>query len=341
MKITTGFTLAPVNRFMARFFAFLKLSWMVWPVVVLPGTFLQAETGTDLDISATLAWNFGHTQYKYESNHGGSELIFPLDFPVAGVNLCWASRTDGDSKGSVQFRYLTAVRDPGDRFSDRDWLYVSPGLEFNFSYTESEVEVDFTRLELQATRRLLQGSGWELAAMAGVTYEKTKQVALGYDGARFREAVGDTVYFDLLQYDGRALTYEVTYFGPRLGLAPKVHFAPWLSVGLELAGTPLLYVDDKDEHLLRFFTAEANGWGVGFSSRLSAEYFPAGQGPRRPFIRLMAEFVTLRANIESSIYWYGDDPIDEEDNTGSVLADTPHSVTSTQYTAGLQIGYSF
>jgi hypothetical protein len=49
----------------------------------------------------------------------------------------------------------------------------------------------------------------------------------------------------------------------------------------------------------------------------------------------------MEADLSAAATWYGDDPIDAEDNTGWRIIGIPHSIKSSQYSLSLRFGYTF
>ena len=289
--------------------------------------------------SITGGGHFGFTRYRYDGPGIGSELVFPLDVTLAGVRAEFAVERNSLALWSVAAEVTLGVNDPSDPFTDRDWYLILPGLEVNFSYTESDVDVSMMKLYLEGSRLLMADGPFTLDLVAGVGYQKISQEALGYTGSQLLDYDIDSgLVFHPVSSDLRALTYDISYLTPRLGLKPRLEFDNRFVFEATVAGSPMVYVDDRDKHLLRYFVSEADGRGYGFFADCSLEYcFASG----RQFVRLTGDLTVLGADLASGIRWYGDDPIDDADNTGNFVLGVPHDIRSTQYSVGLTVGTVF
>lgn len=286
--------------------------------------------------------HFGHTLYRFEGPTGGSELIFPLDMPVGGIRGELTRRVDHAPLWSVRGEALIGLKDPGNRFSDRDWYVLPNGLNVNYSYTESSVSASFYKLDLEGAYQVYAANGVTVSLIGGVGYEKISQTANGYIGAKLVAVDDSTVTYLPTSSAKDALKYDVKYITPRIGLRPRIEFSPHVTLDLSAAGSPLVYVKDRDEHLLRYFVTNADGRGYGFFGNGSLKiHLNKGSSPSGQFIRLDGEVTVIGANLSSGIHWYGDDPIDTADNTGNSGIGIPHDIRTTQYQVSLRFGTEF
>jgi hypothetical protein len=341
--------LSMLSRFLLMAFVLSIIAALVVPSSGRAQGGMSAETEADTTVTSPLSFNwqanllgglhFGETSYRYDGPGVGSELIFPLDLAVGGVQADFFLRRDGRTVWSVTARAAIGLSDPDDPFTDRDWYWINPGLEVNFSYTESDVDVSMVMLDLEGSRLLYADGPLSLSLIAGVGYQKVSQEALGYVGAQLIGRAGDTsLVYRSISSDRRALTYDITYLTPRLGIRPRLAFGDRFVFEASAAGSPLVYIDDRDEHLLRFFTAEADGRGYGFFAEGELEY---RLGDGRRFVRLFGDMRVIGADLSAAIKWYGDDPADPEDNTGQIALGIPHDIRSTQYSVRVAIGTEF
>lgn len=286
--------------------------------------------------------HLGQTSYKYDGPGIGSELIFPLDMTIGGVRGEIARRENSQSLWSIQGEIAVGLGEPGNPFTDRDWYDISPGLEVNFSYTESDVTASYLKLDLEGAYLLYSNQTIHLSLIGGVGYTSISQEAEGYVGAVLIEYNDTLLTYQPLTSSRRALTYDISYITPRLGLRPRFDFGPQVTLELSAAGSPIVYIDDRDDHLLRFFTLEADGRGYGFFGGGLLEFrFGRGQRHAGQFLRLSGELTAIGADLSSAIAWYGDDPIDQDDNTGQSAFGIPHEIRSTQYQVALHFGITF
>ena len=291
----------------------------------------------ELKAGALAGYQFGHTLYHYDGLSIGSELVFPLEMMVAGVTGDMTVYRDDVPVWSLSARIMMALNDSGNPFTDRDWHYLPPGLEVNFSYTESDVKSSMWQFYLEGSRLMYQSNGVSLFLVAGIGYDKLSYDALGYRGVQLEGSSGDSsLIYRPVSSNRLALTYDINYLTPRLGIRPRIEFGPKVLLELTAAGSPVVYIDDRDEHLLRNFTMESDGRGYGFFSEGKLEYRFGENG--KHFIRLYGVLDVMGADLGAAIHWYGDDSIDEEDNTGQTAIGIPHNIRSTRYSVGVSYG---
>ncbi|MCP4684014.1 MAG: omptin family outer membrane protease [bacterium] len=311
---------------------------------------------TEFSLAPTGGYHWGHTLYKFEavgvqgfpSGTGiGSELIFPLDFPVIGAAAEVRIMKESRPAWTIAAHFAKGVSNPGDVFTDRDWYAIPNGLIWNFSWTESEVDASFTEFGVEAERLIAEGGFWKLSFLVGVDYQKISQDALGFKGAQYDVDDVSAAYDFFIFSDPRlALTYEITYFKPHIGLAPTLLFGDRVSLQMQAAASPLVRIKDKDNHLLRFFETESDGRGFGFFSSASLQVdLGSKMSEHRAFLALDGSFERLSANLSATSTWYGNDPIDDTpgdvvDNTGWEISGIPHDIRSSQYSLALRFGYS-
>jgi len=310
---------------------------------------------SDFSLSPSGGYHWGHTLYKFEllgviddpdfpvGTGIGSELIFPMDFPTIGATAEFRYFTDDLPVWTVTAHFKKNVSDPGDVFTDRDWYAIPRGLIWNFSWTESEVGGSYTEFGVKAARLIAAADFWQVSLLVGVDYQKTSQEALGFAGAQYDvDDVSPVVDFYVFSDPRLALTYEITYIIPRVGLAPAIDFGGGARLDLEAAFSPVLRIDDKDNHLLRNFRTESDGRGIGFVGLGTLRIdFGGGMVGQRPFLALDGSYSRFQADLGAVSTWYGDDPIDAEDNTGWRILGIPHEIQSSQYSLGLRFGYAF
>jgi hypothetical protein len=268
----------------------------------------------------------------------GYKLVYPLDVATAGVGLQYAILTDGVTDWSFSAQLLTSLTDPGDPMTDTDWWIWFRELNQEFSYTESDLSTKVTAVDVEVTKLVAANSCMSLSLLAGVGYQKISQEMLDLEGTQY-DAEVDSVYN--FRLDTRCGTYDITYLKPQVGVVPRLVLGNGVSAELKGA-VAMVHISDKDDHLLRHFTSESKGWGIGLTGRLALQYdFPAAANGRTPFVRLSGECTTLKADLEESMTWYGDDPIADGDETGMTIDDLPHDVRSTQCGLQLRIGMAF
>ena len=310
--------------------------------VLVFGSTALGQTSVEFTVTPEVEWNFGTTKYTMDQDDVGSELEFPLDLTLAGGRFGVSWFKEGHPEWTLSGQAMFGVNDPGGVFTDKDWINTQSGARYGFSSTESHVEMNMTRLEIEATRLLAHGETAELALLVGFGYQKISLDAVDLKGS---QAVvdGDSVYIVWFDIDTLALKYEIEYFVPQIGLVPRLRPHPDWLLELMAAFSPLVRVQDLDTHLLRYFTVEAEGNGFGVCSRLGLWYkSPGSPASRKPriFAGLTGDFSYFKADLSATIEFYADNP-DEGYDEGEILPDLPHDIRSAQFAVGVQAGIAF
>jgi len=301
---------------------------------------------TQLNVGPYVGAHFGEIGYKSEGIFNrslgvslGSELIFPLDFAIVGLEAQYHVLKEGRRDWLFRLKGGIGVTDPGGKFTDRDWFAFPPGLETNWSYSESNVEGNSIHLELQAAKVITASTYLELSLFAGLGYQKFSQDAVDLLVGRFVGNVVDTFFFDSGSRTGLSLTYDVYFINPVLGLAPRLAISPSVTLSGQAAYTPLLYVNDEDNHVLRFFTVKSSGRGRGFFSELNLRVdVGPREGSNRPFFELFGGFSSVHADLGATVEFYDDEPSGDFKKGDRIIND-PHVISGHQLQVEVKLGW--
>ena len=301
-------------------------------LLILPGG-VRGQDGLEFRVGPVTGLHFGESSVELDFGFGGSELVYPLDLNRAGFEIGFRSLQDGRSHWTADVRLMFALEDPGDKMLDRDWDNTPRGL-FEWSRTESTVDGSLTDLEIEVTRVLTAGSRTELVVVLGFGYQKLKQRMVDLTGRQI--LVTDTaLYYYQIDYDGIALTYEIRYLRPQIGLMPRVYLSPGLALELKAVASPLLHAKDIDDHVLRSFQVRTDGRGFGFAGRLGLIY----RGTGRLFAKLEGEYARSSVKTSGMREYYNDNEFD-----GMLAGEgfpVNYTVTSEQYAVRFSLGLSF
>jgi len=278
-----------------------------------------------LSVAPQISHNFGYTEYIMDisilTDSGlfelKSELEFPLDVVMAGVTVGLYSNAEALYAWSIEGGYFINLDDPGGVMKDHDWMTLVWGQEAEkFSYTESRVEMKSTLVTAEASLRVAHGRSFDLDLWGGFRYQKIEQDVIGYDGWQL-----DT---NLVRHElsgtEPAIFYRVVYKSPHFGLRSNIRLGRHTSIGAK-AAFALVWTSDYDDHLLRFKDAAADITGRGFISGLSLRHrLPYISGRAQPFFELVGGFIYFHASGSQTQYWYGDDPVTEDNDTGTIIS---------------------
>ena len=248
----------------------------VIPVLLLISGNIGAQTRYEFSVSPVAGMNFGDTRFELGFSQvlddtlvvgGGSKLVFPLDVKQAGLEVGFRYLKDTHALWTVNLRLMLHVGDPGSKMTDRDWITLH-NYTMDFSSTESTVDGSLTELEFEATRLLVGGRTVELAALVGLGYQKVKHRMVDLSGWQYGVDADSNLVRYIFYVDDLVGTYEVRYLRPQLGVAPRFLIGSF-TAELKMVVSPLLYVKDIDDHVLRFFQIRTDGKGFGYGGRLA------------------------------------------------------------------------
>jgi hypothetical protein len=298
------------------------------------------ETRTETIFSLDIGQHFGDTRFEShwpsvdgsgELVTGGSELIFPLDFPTIGLGFRMMGKRGDLVRWTFSGRVCMALSNPGDKMIDRDW-FDTDGHEEEFSWTESTVDGSWRELEIEATRVLVAETKWDLALLVGASYQKTKQKMIDVAGWRSIPDSADTYHFSL---DTLAGTYEISYFRPQIGLMPRLFLGSKMTLEVKGVMSPFLKAKEIDDHVLRSFQIRTEGRGLGYSGRVALVYSAGGRAESGLFIRLEGEYSRAEVDVSGWREYYADGEGGLIE-AGSVWPEE-HEVSSTQYAIRLAL----
>jgi hypothetical protein len=245
----------------------------------------------------------------------------------------------------VEVSFLKNINDPRSLMKDHDWFTGNTGVGYfdgKFSYTKSDVEMNRTLITLEARKRLFYSGKSSFYAFGGFRFEQIKQDIIGYDGWQI-DIFNDPTFTPQSGYDDtvRALYYEVKYSSPFFGAAYDLLFSNSISMNIT-AAYMMVSVSDLDDHLLRFKIAEADGSGSGIISTFNMRWeMRSNTESARPYIEMTGEFISAKVSTNQTQRWYGDDPFQDGDETGTVISGIPHDIFTTQLSVGVSAGITF
>ena len=324
-----------------------RVTWAFLLGLLLPAGGVSGQSGHDFRVAPVFGLHFGDTKFDLESQYTRSdsslgsvrsELVFPLDVSLAGIELVWRKVRDNHPLWTASARLVTAVSEPDGKFTDRDWDLSETIGWYQFSSTASTVDGSLVDLELEITRLLAAGEKRELAAVVGLGYQKIKQKALDLKGSQsWVDSTGWVLYE--IDYDGLSLTYELRYLRPQIGLIPRFRLGSRVSAELRAVISPFLHAKDIDDHVLRYFQSRTDGKGLGYSGRLALAYESGGRKGLRPFGRLVGEVQHARVKVSGRREYYCDNPA--EGYLAGEGFPEERTITSLQYGVRLHLGVAF
>jgi outer membrane protease len=222
----------------------------------------------------------GHSTYHISSYSGSSgvesELAFPLQTFMAGVDVGFGFRDiEKKDKVRVNVRWLKNIDNGSGKMQDSDWLTndqdiltvgsAHPGKDI---YSESDIKLNATIVDVNAVINAWQGPRVSIGPLFGYKYEKfvydvrnTNQVGYGPYGPGFTGIV-----------PGKTLDYEVTYRILYAGVNADILPGKTFRMNIMLGFSPWTLVEDRDDHILRSKLSTAEATGTTYLGAVNAEW---------------------------------------------------------------------
>lgn len=265
-----------------------------------------------------------------------SQLIFPLDVPMFGLRASVAGQFMGHRHAQFAASYAQELSDPSDPMEDSDWIGVGGSAAFLFSYTQSTAFISFRQWSLEARLEILQRRKTRMDVLAGLRHQRLVQSVVGYSGWYF-----DGITKTSVSGDEPAIFYKVSYWLPNVGIGYNIRFSEVTRADITLAYS-LVHAWDFDDHLLRYKTAVADGWGHGFLGSFRLErMLGAADRSLRPFLVLGVDYTYIGVSGTQVQRWYGDEEATPDDETGIVISGIPHKFSASELLASVRIGLRF
>lgn len=297
-----------------------------------------AQSTHEFSFSPSFGLWQGETKYELDLDFGKSELVFPLGVPMVGAKISWREMHQGQERWFANARLATSLGDPGGVFTDKDWVKTDFMGLFLISSTESNVEGSVVDLEVELGHRLFGDEKFDFNIVAGLGYQKIEQDAIDLSGT-VNYVTDSSIEVYHVEYDSLALTYEVKYLRPFIGVMPKVRVSEGLTVALRGTVSPFIYAEDLDDHVLRDFTSQVDGNGFGVTGRLGLDYQSRKSSGLRPLFGLETELRYASIDAKGARLYYEDNLTDGFD-AGEGYAEE-RKIKTTQYGARIYFGLFF
>ena len=285
----------------------------------------------------------GSTEYILQAPGVQSQLEFPLNSLVLGVSGEYAILSRGQEEWRFRISAGTALSGPWGVLKDHDWYLVEGVPPIKFSYTESDAEMFLFEAQAGVEKRLFSARDAGFFGSLEYAFQYITQDALGYSGWQYVQdpnpPVDDEYVYAIgvMNSDLLALEYTIAYH--RLAAGGVLRWHPYPSFEVELALLPqLMYVTDRDDHVLRNKLSTAAGFGGGGEGRLSMTYRWPGTPDYQSYVSVSGGLLYLRALTEQTQEWYGDDPGTSGDDTGQKYTGITHIIETLQGSFGLSAG---
>lgn len=264
-----------MNKIIFIFFCWIFFLSVV-PVVHSAGA---NDENADFFVAAQAGRLGGSTKYHISLASGvtsvDSELEFPLQTDVAGIKMGYAWP---DPRGGSTIKFMLSWLQNTDNGSgivkDSDWLSndldiaevgaAHPGKDI---YSESGMTLKARLIEVQAVFNQRVGETFEVGPMAGYTYQQFK-----YDVHDVNQVgYGPYAFLYTGSIAGLAATYEVEYHMLYAGVSADFR-APFFTATAGIAFAPIVFAEDRDDHILRSKLSTGTGTGVAYLASLGMNW---------------------------------------------------------------------
>lgn len=231
-------------------------------------------------LGPTIGYLNGDTTYhiSYYSGPSGieSELEFPLKTVMAGIAWIYRSERSGRNAGFIlNARWLTNLDNGTGKMKDSDWLTddldivevgsAHPGKDI---YSESDIQLKATVIDLNVTLDSKRKSKWHIMPIFGYKYQNFQfDVSNTYQVGYGPYAPGYTGFIP-----GKTLDYEITYNIFYIAATSRIVSNDSFTADLKLGFSPYTKADDRDDHILRAKLSTANTDGYAYLAELNAKW---------------------------------------------------------------------
>ncbi len=287
------------------------------------------------DVSVGLGELSGHTTYQiggtYSTPSGSGELHFPiseLEFPLDVYMVSLGASVGFTEKLKLSASVKKNITGDAGKMKDSDWGYYylavgSPAEQGTLDiYSESDADLDALIVDVNARYRIYRGFFMGLGYIYQNFDYEISNLDQWYPSSNYYFGVD----FPHDRVSGTILTYEVTYSIPYIEIVFMGKATDTFTVETSLGYSPIVKVEDEDQHLLRSKVnkGDCDGSAIFFSLKGRYDFF------KNWFLTLEFDYVKIEADGKSEASFSGvyDHTIDLE-------------IESQQLFAGIAVGYAF
>lgn len=302
-------------------------------------TLLLLATGLSahpwIEVAPAARASAGYTTYQLDLYEGNLGIVSRLEFPVDAYHVGGAVGLSIEDL-RIHTAFHASFTNPRRLMKDHDWLRIVNGPGLKWSYTESPVKHTEYLAAAGGAYRLFRFGPHQIWATAGYRYQYVYQEIIGYEGWQFDLETYQGVEFSA--QDLLAGIYRIHLHQPKIGFGYRLAPLPGVEIGGDLSYV-LVVEQDYDNHVLRNKESNSIGVGNGITGEISLRIAPLEVARTRPFLRISGDGIVGFVNTTSTQRWYGDDPATpNEDDTGSVAQNLPHTVYTMQAAVTVALG---
>ncbi len=324
----------------------------IFTIISIPLGLISSEKRINLSINGDIGKMFGSTKYHIlvngyipESDTGltiESELEFPLDILVAGINARLNTKLWQNATLSFNLNIHKSIGNPNNNMLDSDWFtFPSPGGDrIKFSYTESRAKLNAAIIDANQRFKFRISPKFQLSGILGYKYTGFSYKIFGISGWLL-DSTYHHIYYD--EYAGvNVLNYNVSYYIPYFGFAGAIAVSPDITINGEYELSPYALAKDFDDHILRNKIGEGNCNGNSFTTNINALIkIPHPGSNLNWYAKINLNFTKVITAGYQTQKWYGDDPASAEDDTGNKITGINDQIMYNSRKIIFLIGYKF
>jgi hypothetical protein len=289
---------------------------------------------------------WGGSAYDLSADAGSgisvqSRLEFPTTHVEAGVSLGVAMNEAERQKWMILASVATSAFATTGTMNDSDWTLYPGYPRVPWSYTESTDTTTSIQASAEAAWLIASTGPVSLSLYGYYRFQYASHVENGITGWQYVWNTGISAYdlYTVSSSTKDVLEYSLMENAPGIGFLAGLRILEGWSAELRAAYTPV-YISDRDDHKLRTKLSTAEGWGNGvyLDLRTSYELKPVF-GSVVPYIALDGSLIWFTASLLQTQYWYGNADAANGAPQGTKQTGIEHIVSSTQYRAGLRVGF--
>ncbi len=288
-----------------------------------------------LFLEPLLEKGFGGVAYDLDYDEGGgwtglSRLEFPHIPLEAGAVLGLTFGSEEHRRWMIELEAAHSVVSVTGEMNDYDWDQLSGYAPWLWSSTSSKDSTVSWHVSASVAWTVLWNSPWQLALYGMYRYDDMSHVEDGITGWQYASD-GSLYVFDETTPD--VLEYSLASHMIGVGILGEVAVTNAVSFQVRAAFTPV-HISDRDDHVLRYKLSTAEGWGAGVYVVAGARWRLPQMGPSlRPYLALDGKVIYYVVDTTQRQEFYAGP------YQGTIYTDIGHTVTATQFSLALRVGF--
>jgi outer membrane protease len=247
------------------------------------------QSASDFSFGIGIGYLNGNTLYhisSYDATGQGieSELEFPIKTFMLSIQGGYLSKDrKGRDEVKITLQWLTNIDSGSGQLKDSDWLtdtydiqappsppnppnsgYPHPGLDI---FSTSDIKSTVNIIDLRGSYSNWLSDNLSIGPLGGFLYQNFQ-----FDASNLNQVGYGPWAVYTATVPGLVLTYQVTYAVPYLGVHSQIQLGHQFQTIIDLGYSPWVWVNDKDDHVLRQKVAEASTTGKAYLASATLQW---------------------------------------------------------------------